>query len=259
MDIFFNPKGIAVFGVSPSPKNVARTTLQNLLANRYNGTLVGTGSKNATWSGGSIYPSIFDAPDPIDLAVIVTPANTIISVFEECHKRGIHRAVVMTAGFKELKGTEDTLSAEVSKAAERLGIRFIGPNCQGVINPHCGLCLPFGLMPAEKLKGGDISVLSQSGTVAWMTSFHLSHELAGVNKSVSMGNKLNVDEVDLVRYLIEDTTTKIIILHLESTERGRELFELLARSTKPVILYKTQVCSESSAVAFSHTAALADD
>ena len=114
-------------------------------------------------------------------------------------------------------------------------------------------------MPPEKLKKGGISILSQSGTVAWMTSFHLSHELAGVNKAVSMGNKMNVDEVDLVRYLIHDDTTKMIILHLESTERGRELFELLARSTKPVILYKTQVCSESNAVAFSHTAALADD
>ena len=259
MDTFFNPKGIAVFGVSPSPKNVARAILQNLIGNRFQGTLVGIGSKKSSWSGVTIYPSIFDVPDPIDLAVIVTRATTVIPVLEDCHKRRIRRAIVMTAGFKELKGSIDALSDELLQASHRLGIRFIGPNCQGVINPHCGLCLPFGLMPPDKLKAGDISVLSQSGTVAWLTSFYLSHELAGVNKVVSMGNKMNVDEVDLVRYLLTDDTTSMIILHLESTERGRELFEILAQSSKPVILYKTQVSSESSAVAFSHTAALADD
>ncbi|HOC37982.1 MAG TPA: acetate--CoA ligase family protein [Thermodesulfobacteriota bacterium] len=259
MDTFFNPAGIAVFGVSPSPHNVARTIFQNLIMNQYRGTIAGVGSKRAEWSGIHIYPSINEIPHPVDLAVLVTPARTIVSVLEECRRAGIERAVIMTAGFKEFKGNEDQLSADLVQAAHDLGIRFIGPNCQGVINTGVGLCLPFGLMPPDRLKHGRISVLSQSGTVAWMTSFHLSHEGIGVNKVVSMGNKMNVDEVDLVQYLLNDESTDSIILHLESTERGRELFELLGRSSKPVILYKTQISSQSHTVAYSHTAALADD
>lgn len=259
MDTFFNPRGIAVFGVSPSPKNVARTILQNLIAHKYPGTFVGIGSKKTEWSGVTIYPSILAVPEAVDLAVLVIPARSIIPALEECREAGIERAVIMTAGFKELEGEEDQLSADLIKAAGDLGIRFIGPNCQGVIHTRSGVCLPFFSMPPDRLKPGTISVLSQSGTIALITSLYLSHELAGVNKMVSMGNKMNVDEVDLMAYLLNDQTTDIIVLHLESTERGRELFELLACCPKPVILYKTQVCPESKTVAFSHTAALADD
>jgi len=259
MNTFFNPHGIAVFGVSPAPTNVARTILQNLLENGYQGTIVGIGSKKAAWSGVSIYPSLDEVTAPLDLAVIVTPAPSVIPMLTECRQKGIRHAVIMTAGFVELKGSEDPLSQELLRAAADLGIRFIGPNCQGVINTTQGLCLPFWHMPPDKLKRGDISVLSQSGTIAGLTSFYCSHEAGGVSKVVSMGNKMNVDEVDLLEYLFQDDTTRIIILHLESTPRGRELFELLARTPKPVILYKTQISAESAEVAFSHTAALADN
>lgn len=259
MDRFFNPKGIAVFGISPSPKNLARTVLQNLVAHRYQGTLVGIGSKRDTIFGVAVYPSLSELEIPIDLAVLVTPAPTVLPLLQECHSRGIERAIIMTAGFEEFKGPHDPLSAKLTTFAAETGLRFFGPNCQGVINSRLGLCLPFGLMPPEKLSPGDISVISQSGSISYMSGFFLSHELSGVNKVASIGNKMNVDEVDLLPYLFEDETTRLIVLHLESTERGRELFALLAKSPKPVILLKSQIGPQSAAVAFSHTAALADD
>ncbi|MCD6353647.1 MAG: acetate--CoA ligase family protein [Proteobacteria bacterium] len=259
MDGFFNPEGTAIFGISPNPKNLARTILRNLNFHNYQGKVVGIGSRETSTLGVKIYKSITDVKERIDLAVIVTPAPTIIPILQECRQSGINRAVIMTAGFKELKGNDDQLSRDLTKAAEEMDVRFIGPNCQGVINTHIGLCLPFGIFPPGKLKKGDISIITQSGTICWLDSFYLSHEISGVNKVVSIGNKMNVNEVDLLAYLIDDETTRIIVLHLESTERGRELFEIIARSPKPVILFKTQISSESHAVAYSHTAALADD
>ncbi|MBN2467948.1 MAG: CoA-binding protein, partial [Deltaproteobacteria bacterium] len=259
MEGFFSPQGIAIFGVSSNPKNVARAVLQNLSSCRYQGTVVGIGSKRNSFLGFEIYSSIDDVDEPIDLAVIVTPAPSIIPIFQECQRKGITRAVIMTSGFKELKGSGDQLSKDLVKAAQDMNLRFIGPNCQGVINTATGLCLPFGLFPPGKLKRGDISLITQSGSICWMGSLYLSHEIAGVNKVVSIGNKMNVDEVDALTYLLEDDTTRLIVLHLESTENGRVLFEILARSTKPVILFKTQISPEGHPVAFSHTAALADD
>lgn len=259
METFFNPKGIAIFGASPSPKNLARIIIQNLKANNYAGKVVGIGSREATILGVPIFTSIAAIDAFIDLAVIITPASTVISILKECHQSGINRAVIMTAGFKEYQGTQDPLSIELIKIAHDLGIRFIGPNCQGVINTQIGLCLPFGVMPLEKIKPGDISVISQSGSISWMSPFYLSHEISGVNKVISIGNKMDVNEVDALYYLFTDDTTKLIILHLESTEQGRELFTTLSRSPKPVILFKTQISTESAFVAYSHTAALAGD
>jgi len=259
MEGIFNPRGVAVFGVSDSPKNVARAVLQNLQICRYQGHVVGIGSREYEIDGVKIYPSIAAVDQPIDLAVIITPATTVIPLMHECRDRGIRRAVVMTAGFNEFKGSDDVLSQEVKAAADELGVRFIGPNCQGVINTQSGLCLPFGLFPPGSLKQGNISIITQSGTICWMGSSYLSHELGGVNKVVSLGNKLNMNEIDFLNYFMEDDSTRLILLHLEGTEKGRELFETIRQSPKPVILFKTQISQESRKVAYSHTAALADD
>ena len=259
MEGFFNPKGIVVFGVSTNTKNVARAVLQNLKLYHYQGHLVGIGSREYSTLGVKIYPSIAEVKEPVDLAVIITAAPTVIPLMKECRAVGIRRAVVMTAGFKELKGLDDPLSQEVTAAARELDFRFIGPNCQGVINTQVGLCLPFGIFAPGTLKRGGISLITQSGTICWMGSSYLSHETGGVNKVVSIGNKLDLDEIDFLRYLMEDDSTRLIIMHLESTERGRELFEAIRESPKPVILFKTQVHPGSHQVAYSHTAALADD
>jgi len=259
MEGFFSPRGVAVFGVSDSPKNVARAVLQNLQLCRYGGNIVGIGSREYDIQGVRIYPSIGTVDKQIDLAVIITPAETVIPLLKECRDRGIRRAVVMTAGFNEFKGRDDVLSREVNAAADELGVRFIGPNCQGVINTQVGLCLPFGIFPPGSLKKGDISIITQSGTICWMGSSYLSHELNGVNKVVSLGNKLNMNEIDFLNYFIKDDSTRLILLHLEGTAKGRELFETIRQSPKPVIFFKTQISEESRKVAYSHTAALADD
>jgi len=259
MERIFNPRGVAVFGVSDSPKNVARAVLQNLQLCRYQGHVVGIGSREYDIQDVKIYPSIGAVDKQIDLAVIITPATTVIPLMKECRDRGIRRAVIMTAGFNEFKGRDDVLSREVNAAAEELGVRFIGPNCQGVINTQVGLCLPFGIFPPGSLKQGDISLITQSGTICWMGSSYLSHELGGVNKVVSLGNKLNMDEIDFLNYFMEDDSTRLILLHLEGTAKGRELFDTIRKSPKPVILFKTQISRESQRVAYSHTAALADD
>ena len=115
MEKFFNPKGIAIFGASPSPKNLARIIIQNLTANHYRGTIVGIGSHDDTIRGVPIYKTISGINEFIDLAVIITPAPTVIPILKECHQTGITRAVIMTAGFKEYQGIKDSLSTELMK------------------------------------------------------------------------------------------------------------------------------------------------
>jgi acetyltransferase len=151
------------------------------------------------------------------------------------------------------------LEEEISAVARRWGIRFVGPNCISVINTENGLCLPFARIQAEAVKVGPVSVLAQSGGVSITYLILLSESGPGANKVVSMGNKADLDEVDYLTYLLNDSGTEIISLYLESIEEGRRLLELAASSSKPIIVQKANTGTASAQIAFSHTAALAND
>ncbi|KAF0121835.1 MAG: CoA-binding domain-containing protein, partial [bacterium] len=158
---------------------------------------------------------------------------------------------------REFKRENVDLEAEILSQARKYGVRLIGPNCIGVINSEIGLCLPF--QPLPQIKIGPISILSQSGGVANSYLMHLFEENIGINKWVSMGNKLDLEETDFLPYMIEDPWTQVICIHSEGLNKGRKLLELAQSSSKPIILHKVNRFETTAQVADSHTAAIAND
>lgn len=256
---FFYPESVAVIGVSPDPKNLARNMIHNLLTFGYQGEFIPMGRREGVISGQRIRQSLDEINHSIDLAAILTPAKTIPGILEECGQKGIRWAVIESGGFSETGEEALPLEEACLKVAKKYGIRFIGPNGIGLANMENGLVLPFWPL-REDLFLGSVSVLVQSGGVGLSYLKFLAEENIGLNKFVSMGNKLNVDENDLLAYLIEDEGTRIILVYLEGFTDGRRFVEVASRSDKPILVHKSNRFRASAQIAHSHTAALfADD
>jgi acyl-CoA synthetase (NDP forming) len=187
--------------------------------------------------------------------VILTPARTIPGILEQCGRRGIKAVVIESGGFSELGEESRPLEGACMQLADRYGFRFVGPNGIGVTNLENGLALPF--MPLRRdLTLGPVSILAQSGGVGLSYLNFLTDERMGINKFVSMGNKLNIDENDLLEYLIQDPGTKIILMYLEGFTNGRRFVEIASRSEKPILVHKSNRFETSAQIAHSHTTAL---
>ncbi len=255
---FFYPKSIAVVGVSERPGNLARAIVNNLHEFSFDGIIYLVGPRGGIQFGRRIYKSISDIPDSVDLAVILTPAGTVPSILDECGAKGIRRAVIQSAGFGEYSEKGKTLEQEIKEIAKRHSIRFIGPNGIGVMNLKNGLVVPF--TPFQDIfKRGGISLISQSGGVGISYMNLLASENLAVSKFVSIGNKTDVDENDLLEYLLEDEDTSIICMYLESISDGRRLMNTARKAKKPILLHKSGIGDLSRDIAASHTAALASD
>jgi acetyltransferase len=190
--------------------------------------------------------------------VILTPAHTVPDILIECGRKGIHWAVIETAGFREYGEQGQTIEQEIMRVAQSHDIRFIGPNCIGIINLESGLCLPFArLKPFIKL--GDVSIISQSGGVGLSVLNLMANEGLGLNKFISAGNMLNIGASELLQYLIEDPGTRLIFLYLEGIQDGRRLMAIARRSSKPILAFKANVGSLGRRIAASHTASLSSD
>ncbi|MBT9131522.1 hypothetical protein B9J77_01510 [candidate division NPL-UPA2 bacterium Unc8] len=255
----FYPENVAVIGVSENEGNLARNIVQNLINWEYKGNIYLVNPKGGFTFGRKIYKSVLEIEEEVDLAAILTPARTLPQILRECGEKGIERAAISTGGFSELDNRGKGLIEKVKEEARRYNIRFVGPNGIAVINTEIGLCLPFALV--EKIPpGGNIALLAQSGGVGLSIIILLANENLHINKFVSLGNKDDLDEVDFLRYLKEDESTEIIILHLESITRGKEFVEIVREIEKPIILYKANTGGEvAKRAALSHTAALATD
>ena len=258
MDTFFTPRSVAVVGVSESPTNLGRRIIQNLINFQYDGIIYAVGPRGGVSFGRRIYHSVLDIPDSIDLAVILTPARTIPEILADCGQKGIRRAVIESAGFSEFGEEGKALEADVLEVARRASIRLMGPNGIGSMNMANGLCLPFAAIN-ENLTSGHISIITQSGGVGLSYLNLLASESLGLAKYASIGNKLDVDENDLLEYLIEDEETSIICMYLEGISDGRRLMETARRSTKPILLHKSNIGLLGNRIAQSHTAALSSD
>ena len=258
MDKFFNPSSIAVIGVSQKPTNLARNIVKNLTTFDFGGIVYTVGKSGGVYSGRKIYKSVLDIPDEVELAVILTPADTVPGILEECGKKGIRHAIIESAGFNEFGEEGKARTRLLMEVAAKYGIRFVGPNCIGLMNLKNGLMLPF-LIFQDNFVRGNVSIVSQSGGVAITLLNVMAAEGIGVSKIASIGNKLNVDENDMIEYLIQDPDTDIIVVYLESISDGRRLMELGRSSPKPILIHKANIGRLSSSVAASHTAALGSD
>jgi acyl-CoA synthetase (NDP forming) len=255
---FFYPDRIAVVGVSENPANLARGIVAHLLAFGYQGKIYPVGPRGGNILGLPILQQIEDLPEPVDLAVILTPARFVPRVVAACGKLDISRVIVESGGFAELGEKGRDLENEIRALLKQYGMRLVGPNGIGTINMEIGLALPFSHMGSPP-RPGNISVIAQSGGVALHVFALMAREGLGLNKFLSLGNKLDVTENEALAYLLEDPGTKAIYLYLEGLKDGRGLLALAQRAGKPIFLHLVNVVPETAAIGQSHTASLTTD
>ncbi|SMC18847.1 acetyltransferase [Desulfacinum hydrothermale DSM 13146] len=258
MDLFFDAASVAVIGVSSSPTNLGRAIVYSLMQFQYQGLIHLVGPKGGVFLGHKIYPSILDVPDPVDLAAVLVPARAVPEVIRQCGQKGVKRVVVESAGFRELGDDRRGLEQEIQAALSQYGMRMIGPNCIGVINRHTGLAVPFMPMRPET-DPGSVGIVSQSGGVGAMAINNCAAENLGFSKFASIGNKLDVDENDVLDYLVQDDQTRVVFAYLEGIADGRRLMEIAASSAKPIVVHKSNRGGSGSIIARSHSASLAAD
>jgi acetyltransferase len=255
--IFF-PRSVAVVGVSAKPDNLGRNIMLNLIDFGFDGVVYPVGPSGGTITTRRIYKSVVDIPDQVDMAVILVPARFVPQVMEDCGQKGVKRAIVETAGFREYNDEGKKIEDEVVAIAKKYGIRFIGPNCIGVINMENGFCVPFPRL-TPFIRKGEVSIITQSGGVGLSIMNHMAVEGIGLNKFASAGNMLNINAEDLLEYYIEDEGTKTIFIYLEGIRDGRRLMALAKRSPKPILVMKSNIGKLGQNMAASHTASLSSD
>ncbi len=259
MDQLFYPKSVVVIGVSEKPNNLARIIIENLFEFQFNGEILLVGKKEGVLFGRRICTSMNDLREGIDVAVILTPAPTVPGILEACGKKKIRWVIIETGGFSEYSKEGVQLEKECLLIAKKWGMRIVGPNGIGITNVENGFVVPFVKLKNPGISKGRVSVLAQSGGVSLAYFNLLASANVGIAKVVSMGNKLDLNEIDYLKYLIQDPQTEIIGLYLESLERGRELMEIARSTSKPIILHKANIGEGSHHIAKLHTAALTND
>jgi acyl-CoA synthetase (NDP forming) len=258
MQEIFYPNSVVVIGVSEKPDNLGRNIVGNLVEYGFNGVVYAVGPSGGVIETRRIYRSVEDIPDVVDLAIIMTPAPTVPDILEACGRKRIPRAIIETAGFREYDEGGKALEKEIDRVAQQYGIRYVGPNCIGVINMENGLCVPFPRLH-KFLKQGHVSVISQSGGVGMSVLNLMANEGLGLNKFVSIGNMQNLDAEDMLEYLISDPGTDVIFMYLESMRNGRRLMDIARSTDKPILIFKSNISSLGQKIAMSHTASLTSD
>lgn len=256
LDAIFKPRSVAVVGATERVGSVGRTILWNLIANPFGGTVYPVNAQRSSVLGIRAYPSLKDLPEPVDLAVIITPSHTVPGIIRDAVEMGTKGAVIISAGFKEIgpKGIE--LEQQVLAEARKGNMRIIGPNCLGIMRPTIGLNATFANANARP---GNVAFLSQSGallTAILDWSFQVN---MGFSAFVSMGSMLDVSWGDLIYYFGDDPRTSSIVLYMESIGDARS-FLSAAREvalSKPIIVIKAGRTEQAAKAAASHTGTLA--
>ena len=262
LESIFRPKSVAVIGASNRAGNVGNAIFRNILFGGYGGTLYPVNPKARAICGVRSYASVTDIPDDVDQAVIIVPPVSVLEVLEECGKKGVKGVVVVSAGFKEVGPEGLLLEQKAVEIVHRYKMPMIGPNCLGVISTDADIQLNASFARCMP-KHGNIAFVSQSGALcAGILDYARGRDI-GFSKFISFGNKADVTELDLLRYLAQDESTDVILMYLETLVDGRKFIELAREVTgdqkhrKPILAIKSGRTSQGAAAARSHTGALA--
>jgi acetyltransferase len=256
LNVFFAPRSVAVIGATEKTGSVGRSILWNLISSPFGGTVYPVNAKRGSVLGIKAYPAIGKIPGPVDLAVIITPANTVAGLVRECGAHGVKGVVVISAGFRETGPAGAELERQVIAEARRAGIRLIGPNCLGVMCPITGLNATFAQTMA---KPGNVGFLSQSGALCTAVLDWSLQEKVGFSAFMSTGAMADVNWGDLIDHLGSDPNTRSIVIYMESVVDARS-FLSAAREValqKPIIVIKAGRTAEGTKAASSHTGSLA--
>ena len=249
----FKPKRVAVIGASTAPGKLGHDILANLKNGGFPGALYPINPKADEILGLPVYKAITDTPAAPDLAVVVIPARLVAATLEQCAAKGVKAAIVITGGFAEAGPEGEKLQDELAQVVRRTGLRVIGPNCQGVNMPHEHLCASWPLITTR----GRIAFASQSGTVGAAFLDMAAAEHLGVSGFVSLGNRVDVDEAEVLMYFNQDPHTQVIALYLEGVKRASYFLDALREAEKPVVILKAGRTTQGSKAAESHTKSMA--
>lgn len=256
LDCFFTPRSIAVVGASRNPLKLGYVLLDNITRERFAGPVYPVNPNAEAVLGLTAYAHIDDIPHPVDLAILTVPNEAVAGVIDQCARKRVPAAVVITAGFRET-GPEGARHEQlILERARAGGVRLIGPNSLGIINTFANLNATFAEAAPYRFES---AVISQSGAIAtaildWARSIDV-----GFSKFVSLGNMADVNEVDLLRYLCDDDQTRLIVGYLEGFTDARAFIEIARRVTvqKPLVIMKVGRSASGARAASSHTGALA--
>ena len=256
LEKLFCPDSIAVIGAAREKGKVGRTILDNIIDFGYKGKIFPINPKADEINGIKCYKSILDVPQDVDLAVIVIPSKYVAPVIEECGKKNVKSAIIISAGFKEIGPEGAKLEDELLKIAKKYGIRILGPNCVGIANYACKLNATFAL---GKPSDGEIAFMSQSGALITAIMDWATTQEIPMSKYVSLGNKSDIAEKDLFEFWADDPSCKVISAYIEGITDGRQFIDMASKVTrkKPIVVIKSGNTDAGAKAVSSHTGTLA--
>lgn len=256
LDLFFAPRSVAVVGASRDPMKLGYVLLDNIVRARFPGPVYPVNPSAESVLGLRTYARLDDIPGPVDLAVITVPAAAVGDVIDDCARKGVRAAVVITAGFRETGPAGLARERDIVQRARAGGLRIIGPNSLGIINTFTSLNATFAESAPFRY---EVALMSQSGAMATAILDWARAIGAGFSKFVSLGNMADVDEVDLLDYLRDDPQTKLVVGYLEGFTDGRRFLGVARATTpnKPVVIMKVGRSAAGARAAQSHTGSLA--
>lgn len=259
MDFFFEPNGVAVVGATTEPNTGGHHLITNLTLG-YKGPIYPVNPKYGEVLGLKCFPRVLDINGPLDLVLIFVPAQAVPQVLEDCVIKGVRGVIIESSGFAEVSPEGKALQNQCLAIARKGGMRIWGPNCMGFIDTSKQYV--FSFITTESLKGvmnpGHISLIVQSGLLsAGFITTLMTNKTLSFAKIFSIGNKCDVEETELLEYLLKDPATKIICLYLESFLNGRRFFELARSSDKPIVVLKGGKSLSGAEASVSHTASMA--
>lgn len=254
LEDLFRPKAVAVIGASGTPGKTGHTILQNILAGGFEGPVYPVNPRGGEILGRAVVTAVPQLPAGIDVAVVVIPAAMVPDTLMQLGSRGVKFAVIISGGFRE--AGNDELEAGLQQAIKGSGVRVVGPNCQGIVSTGAGLCASWPLTT----KRGPIAVISQSGTVAAAVAGWAEDEGVGVSGVVSLGNRSDVDESDLIAHFAADPGTQAVALYVEGLRDGRKFMEAaraVRRAGKALFVLRPGRTERGIKAAQSHTKSMA--
>lgn len=260
MDLFFNAKSVALIGASPEAGKIGNSVLQSLAKHDYKGKVFPVNAKGyQEIMGIKAYKNLDEIDEQIDVVVVTVDLKFVPDLLKSCGRKNIHNMVIISGGGKELGGDRAAIENEIKKLSSQLKVRIIGPNCIGMFNADNRLDCAFqGHERMLRPQRGEVAFLSQSGTVG--IAFMETSDSFGMSKMISYGNRSDVDEADMIWYLGEDPSTKVIGLYVEGLGDGRKFMnaakKVIIEKNKPILVFKNGRTTRGAKQAASHTGSL---
>jgi len=252
LETFFKPKSIAVIGASKDSRKIGHEALKNILISDYECKVYPVNPKEKEILGEKCYKKVTDIPEKVDLALISVPAAIVSIVLRDCAEKKVQNVIIISSGFGEVENHD--LENELKEIIKKSKMRVLGPNVMGYKNASIGLDASFAYGNPHK---GNVALISQSGALGIGMIYLANQEYMGVSKIIGVGNKIDIDDDDLIDYFAQDIDTKVVGLYIEAVKDGRAFMNSIKNCDKPVLVVKAGRSQAGARATASHTGSMA--